>query len=418
MRRLLRLVGLVLVVAGGIGMTATAGRAQSIASYSVRARADSVGVQLIADQAPVVSIGGGEVAFITPASTQSQLDSLAGSTSFASAPYPGDLVVSLPGTSAGLFGGVGFPVPSYPFYVSSSYPTEPSSRQDAGPYSITSASSQDATAADAAIGLSTAPPQVVSITSHTAASREVDSSRVIAEASTDVAPLALSDIIRVGEIKATATAELDPSTPGSGVTKTSSLSIGTITIAGIELGLTDKGLVVAGNPLLPVDLTPVASLLASLGVQLEYVPSIETDSSITSAAVRISFVQDLPNLGKTTVRLVLGQVSASAGAGSSGLQVAPVPPVLPPAPAKAAAVAPSSAGGGSAGTGAGGVVVAAPTSTGSATVSEPIAAAQVVPFADLWLFYPALVGGGIVALTSSRASAWQVLRRRLAVASA
>ena len=411
MRTVLRLVGLALIVAGAIGTTAAAGRAQSIASYSVRARADSVGVQLIADQAPVVSIGGGEVAFVTPASAQSQLDSLAGSTSYASAPYPGGLIVSLPGTSAGLFGGVGFPVPSYPFYVSSSYPTQPTSGQSAGPYSITTSSGPDATGADAAIGLSTSPPQVVSITSHTSAIRDAESGKVRAEAVTEIAPLTISDVVRLGAMKATATAELDPADPSAGVTKTSALSIGTITIAGIELGLTEEGLVVAGTPLLPIDLAPVAALLAGSGVQLEYMPSTETSSSITSAGVRISFVQDLPNLGKTTVRLVLGQVSASAGAGSSAVMAAPVPPVLPAVPPVPAAV--SSIGVVPGGTGTVAAPITAPSSPRSEALSEPAAAAQVTPFADLWLFYPALVVGGIVALISSRATAWQVLRRRV-----
>ena len=417
MRWGLRLVGLVLVAAGGVGMTAGAGRAQSIASYSVRARADSVGVQLIADQAPVVSIGGGEVAFVTPASTQSQLDSLAGSTSFASAPYPGALIVSLPATSAGLFGGVGFPVPSYPFYVSSSYPTQPTAGQDAGPYSIAASSGADVTGADAAIGLSTTPPQVVSIISHTEARRDATSGSVVASATTDVAPFAISDIIRLGEIKATASAALDPSAPASGVKKTSSLSIGTITIAGIELGLTDQGLVVAGSPLLPIDLTPVAALLASTGMQIEYVPGSETASSITSAAVRISYVQDLPNLGKTTVRLVLGQVSASAGAGSSGVTSLPMPPVAPTAPVAQAAANQSSAGSASVGAPANPVVVA-PNAPATEAVGGDLPAASAMPLADLWLFYPALVVGGIVALVSSRATAWQLVRRRLGAVSA
>jgi hypothetical protein len=430
LRRLLRSVGVLLVVGGaiGFGLAYSAG-AQATGSYSVKARADTVGVQLIAANAPVVSIGGGEVAFVTPSSAQSVLDSLSGSTSFGSAPYPGDLVVSLPGTAAGLFGSTGFPVPSYPFYVSSSYPTSPSQSDDVGPYAIKATSGENGTAADANVGLATGAPQVVSITSHTSATRDPASGKVIGEAVTDMAPFAVSQVLRLGEIKATARVEFDPSRPDVAPIKTSSLSIGTITVGGIELGLTDKGLTVAGQPILPIDLSPLVKLLQAAGLQLEYLPKLETKNSITSAGVRLSFVRTFPTAGPTTVRLVFGQVSAAADASAAlPADTGGSPPLSSPTVAASggggalggspgglarSASAPAPAQMAStpalAGTAAGPVVSRRPRSSGTSPASLGPAAA----LADLRWLYPVLVIGGCLAVAVSRRSAWQVLQRKL-----
>jgi hypothetical protein len=421
----------VLLVVGGVAGWAVcySAGADVSGSYSVKARADTVGVQLIAANAPVVSIGGGEVAFVTPSSAQSVLDSLSGSTSFGSAPYPGDLVVSLPGTAAGLFGSTGFPVPSYPFYVSSSYPTSPSQSDNVGPYAIKASSGANSTAADANVGLATDAPQVASISSHTSATRDPTSGKVIGEAVTDMAPFAVSQVLRLGEIKAMARVEFDPSRPDVAPIKTSSLSIGTITVGGIELGLTDKGLTVAGKPILPIDLSLLVKLLQGAGLQLEYVPKQETKNSVTSAGVRLSFVRTFPTAGPTTVRLVFGQVSAAADAQNSALPAdagvsgsAGSPP--PSSPSVAA-----TGGGPSIGVPSGGGALPAQTASTPAlagTLAGPVLSsrprsASMSPassgpppaLADLRWLYPVLVIGGCLAVAVSRRSAWQVLQRRL-----
>jgi hypothetical protein len=441
MRRFLRSVGGLLVVGGvaGFGLcysVRSSAVAQTDGSYSVRARADSVGVQLIAANAPVVSIGGGEVAFVTPSSTQSLLDSLSGSTSFGSAPYPGDLLVTLPGTAAGLFGSTGFPVPSYPFYVSSSYPTTPAQSDDVGPYSIKARSDADSTGADAHLGLSTDAPQVVSVVSHTSASRDPSSGKVIGEAVTQIAPFSVSQVLRLGEIKARARVEFDPSKPDMAPTRTTSLSIGTITIGGIEVGLTDKGFTVGGKSILPIDLRAVVQLLHNAGLQLEYVPTQQTKNSVTSAAIRLSFVRTFPTAGPTTVRLLLGQASASADAQNSAVVGDTSPPVAGGSVSGSSA-ADSSAGAGTSGSGGGGLSAGLSTGPSPATpavaaISKPPAVAGSGPsrtaaprtaapalaasatLADLRWLYPVLVLGGCIAVMVSRRSAWQVLQRRLA----
>ena len=79
-RQIGRVLGVTALALGAIGglQDATSG-ATDASTFALRARADSVGVQLIAKDAPAISIGGGEIAFVTPASSQSELDSLGGS---------------------------------------------------------------------------------------------------------------------------------------------------------------------------------------------------------------------------------------------------------------------------------------------------------------------------------------------------
>ena len=416
-----RLVGTAVVVVGVVGtFSMKSGRragAQTVSTgYAVSAQSDTLGLQFIAKDAPVVSIGGGEVLFATPSSAQSMLDSLGVSTSYASAPYPGALIVSLPGTLNGL-GAVPAPVPGYPFYVTSSYPTAPSASQDVGPYGIDAKSSENATDAVARIGVSTFPPQVFSVISHTSVARDSNSGTLTATAVAEITPFSVSNLLRIGDIRGTAIATYDPSANPGKPHLSSSLSIGTITVAGTELGLTDKGLTVAGQPVLPVDVSGLVRMLDASGVQLEYVPAQRTNTSITSAGVRITFQRVFPDLGLTTVRLVLGQVSATADPGQqlgdNGAAAADTGGTSGPLPTGSPAAA---VGGGPVSTPALAPVpatnqIAIPPTRRS---FAPTRRARInVPIPSLWSFYPIMAIGGIVTLAGSRITAWLRYRSTL-----
>jgi hypothetical protein len=426
-----RLAGAAAVVMGVVGTFGMKTSRRAVAQtestgYTVSARSDTLGLQLIAAEAPVVSIGGGEVLFATPSSAQSSLDSLGASTSYASAPYPGSLVVSLPGTLNGLGSGMLPPAPAYPLYVTSSFPTAPAASQDVGPYGIHAQSSENATDAEARIGVSTFPPQVLSVTSHTSVARDSNSQALTATAVAEITPFSVSNVLRIGDIQGTASATYDPSANAGKPRLSSSLSIGTITVAGVELGLTDKGLTLAGRPVLPVDLSGVVSGLATAGLQLEYVPGHRTDTSITSAGVRITYQKVLPNLGLTTVRLVLGQVSATAdpgqpvgdnGAGATG----------------DATSGTADTGGSSGPTSAGSPAALVGGATNNTPALAPVPAANQlaaaptrtslaptrrrtrinIPIPNLWSFYPIMAVGGIVILAASRTTAWLRYRSTL-----
>lgn len=305
MRRLVHGCSALAILVGAAGLLHhDLASAQSPGRYSLSARADSVGLIVAATQAPLSPTG--QIAFLTPSSTQAILDSLGTSRAFASAPNIGDFLITLPGTITGLGAATGAipPVPTPPFFVESD-PINPERSEEVGPYSIRASSTETASSREARIGLSTLPPQVGSIATRASVSVDPDTGKIVARATAEIEPFAVSTLVRIGEIRSQASLTYDPD---AGVVKETSLSVGTITVGGTELGLTDQGLVLAGAPLLPVDLAAVTGLLEGAGLGFEYIPARETETSVTSAAVRLTFVQEVPSLGTATVTALLGQV--------------------------------------------------------------------------------------------------------------
>jgi hypothetical protein len=425
-RRVLRVVGVATLAAGLAGFATTIGASAQTTPgtggpLAISARADSLQVQIIASGLP--SVPNGEITAASPSSAQASLDATS-SQAFASAPNPGDLVVSLPSTVNGLAAGQAPPLPSYPLVVSTSNPTTPTASQTVGPYQLSASSSESASTADARVGLATFSPQVVSATSHSTVSKDPHSGLMVAEATTEIAPFRLNDLVAVGEIRGTAKLTYDPNNPSAGVKKQTSLSVASLIIAGIEVGLTDKGLTLAGTPLVPVDLSALTKLLGATGVSLAYAPKTETATSVQSAGIQVLFNKTFPDpFSDTTVKLALGQASASLSPGD----------VVPADQASSndtgnGAVAPSSAGG----SGAGGLAPSSgsPDATGSApsgatpSATSPRSSRRAAPAmrrlaatsADTSSFYLILVVAGLVALACSRLTQWSALRARLAPA--
>jgi hypothetical protein len=369
-----------------------------------------LGIEIIATGAPVASEG--KLAFIGPGSSQATLNQFSG-TAFASSPYPGDLVAALPSTVNGLGAGVLPPVPAYPFYVATDSSTV-DDREEVGPYFLAAHTDENRSTGESRIGLSTFSPEIVSITSKAEVTRNPDTGVLQSHATTRTAPLRINDLIAVGEIRTDATFTFDPTNPDSG-TKTSRISAGSITVAGIELGITDKGLTLAGDVLVPLDLSVLTSLLANAGVQFEFVPAIETERSITSAAVILTYRETFPApLLDTTVQVVLGRSSATLATSTVAPLATPdgpeaVSPVIPPAnlgtgtldlPPAPSIDSPDASPGGT----------AAPVRTGSRTGPS-------APLADFGRLYPALAGAALLAITSSRSVQWLTFRLRLAAPS-
>jgi hypothetical protein len=353
---------------------------------------------------PVVPSG--NLAFVSPATAQATLDQFSGS-AFASAPYAGDLIVNLPTTINGLGSGTLPPFPAYPFLAATDSSTH-DARQQLGPYVIVSHTGKDVATAGAQVGLSTFSPQVISVTSNASVTRDPDTGVLLAQSSTHVAPLQVNDLLSIGDIRSTSTFRYDPSTPDKAPVKTTTLSVGTITIAGVELGLTQDGLSVGGHQLLPVDLSSLNGLLAGSGFSLDVIPKVTTATSITSAAVQLTFHRTLPApFLDTTVRLVLGRSSAALVSGS-----------LPTSPPVAAGGGSSSLDGGAAAittpvTGLPSSVVSLPPASSDGRSSTPATSDTSftpAPLADFSRFYLVLAGVALLAVTSSRLGQWLSFR--------
>jgi hypothetical protein len=297
-------------------------------------------------------------------------------------------------------------------FVASSYPVQPSASAANGPYSLTASSAADSTEAAARVGVSMSPPQVASAVSQSAVKKE--GSLLVAEASADIDALLVAPDVRLGEIQSTARIAWDPTKPDVPPVKSSSLSVGRVFVAGTELALTRHGLVAAGQTVLPGDVSAAQQALAAAGVTMEYFPGSETPTSITSSSVQVTTQQNLPNLGNSTVRWVLGRVSASADGAAAAL-AGDLPLVAPEVRDEAPGLPASS----SEGEGVAAVLVATlPSRAGgrqSTVAAGPLAAtpASQSSLPDLTPLFVVLAAGAALALGSSRVTQWLEMRERL-----
>jgi hypothetical protein len=230
---------------------------------------------------------------------------------------------------------------------------------------------------------------------------------LVARSSTHIAPFEVNALLSIGDIRSTSTFRYDPRTPDKAPVKTTELSVATLTIAGVEVGITQDGLTVGGQRLVPVDLSALTQALAGSGFSLEVIPAVTTKTSVSSAAVQLTFQRTLPApFLDTTVRLVLGRSSAALVAGTLPVDAPPI-----------------TGGGLDGGLGSVGapVVGDAPdlpllpaAMPERRTSSPPTVETSFVPapLADFSAFYPVLAGVALLALTSSRLVQWRSYRRR------
>lgn len=297
--------GLLLLVPG-VRQAAPVGAATS---FEALAAADGVRFTFAVPDAPVTD---------TPAdaggpSAQAALSTAGVSRAFAAQPYPGEAVVTGPGTVAGFTGGQLNP-PAYPFAVTSDYPTVPEQSNDQGVYKIKATSAERRSDAVAHGGAAAGP--VVDTRSSTAAA---DSGGAVAEAVSDVSGFAAGDV-RIG--RALSTARVATAADGS-LSRSSDLSVTGFTIAGTAVGLGPAGLTVPGGTVpLPAS-DPVRAALASAGITVSYLAPVQQKSGVVAPGVAVSAPVTLPGGGRATVTYRLGQASASIGAvtipGAGGL---------------------------------------------------------------------------------------------------
>jgi hypothetical protein len=275
------------------------------------AKADALSIEVYDSAVPVVPPGQPAV-FASPSSTQALFDSLGEATGFASAPYPGEFAGSLPSTVNGLGFGKLPPVPSLPFTVTSSYPGAPSAEQSNGPFGISSVSSATGSTANAHIGLAIGGPSVLSSTAASSATQDPNTGTLVAQADTSVEGLSLGPLLTVGRISAHAKLT---ALAGKNPTKATSFSVGWMSIAGIPVGLTNNGFQAGPGTPVGLNLSSLTKLLEGAGINLSYLPAVQTPTSVDSAGLAVTFTKTVPTQGPVKTTLILGHVSATAEPG-------------------------------------------------------------------------------------------------------
>ena len=244
--------------------------------------------------------GGGPVA-------QSVLDGLGNSQSFASLPYPSDNAISGPGLVAGL---TGLPSPpTYPFYVSSSYPTQEKAEFIQPGIDLKANSGEASTDGTAMSGGGQGESAVFKVIAHTASTRDAAAGTVTAEAVTK------ADIINIGGVLKIASgvvsAKVTRSSAGEAV-KESSFNLDGVSIGGTPVGFNDKGFVLAGSGApIPPD-NPLMEALRQGGIDVRYLAATSDENGVTSPGVVITQKVQFPGSPVLIFTYTLGRASARA----------------------------------------------------------------------------------------------------------
>ena len=283
-----------IVVAVGLSMPRTVG---AVTTFEAVAAADGIRVGMRVPNAPVTDQpvdSGGPTA-------QAILNSAGVSRAFASHPYPGEAVVTGPGTVAGFTDGQVSP-PAYPFAVVSDHPTVPEQSNQQGPYTLKASSGERRSESEARIGAESGPL----VTSQAVVELD-DGGGATSLATSDVSSLAVGEV-RLGRILSTARVV---QTADGTLTRSSDLQVTGFSVAGTAVGIGPAGLTLPGGsvPLPPAD--PVRQALAASGITITYLAPQPQPTGVVAAGVAISAPVQMPDGGTATVTYLIGQSAAS-----------------------------------------------------------------------------------------------------------
>ena len=328
-----RALACVVVGIAGLGVTtAGAGAVQSgpgpDRTYAASAEAEGLRVTFEAPQFLVVST----LFDAANPISQATLESTGVSRAFASAPYPGDLVVTAPGTLAA-FGGPSLPV-AYPFYVAASQPETPkaSLADPAGAYSL--AATADPAVSTAAGRVSAPKGPVV----HTEARTEQAADGTVrAVASSVVEGLVAGDgALTIGKVTSTVETVSRPGAAQPEVTRKFEITGARVGDTAVEI--TPDGVKLPGGAL-PVGsaAAPVQEALAKAGldVKVEGDEALQGGGTARTLLIRSHQQAPLPGAPNGVLTLRIG------GAATTVLTGAAANVDLPGSPGAGAPIPPS-----------------------------------------------------------------------------
>lgn len=287
-----------------------AGAAGDQGPFTLKAQAAPLAVELSDTGAPVIP--GGQVLYVTPALTRADLDNVDNSAAFAAGPYPGDTPIHLMGTLNAV--GPAPILPEYPFLVRSQSPGQPTDKKANGPHTLSAESTDNASKATAHFGLAQGNPGILSATSSSSVSHLPASGALTALANSSLDGFSLGEQLTIGHVSGQA----EIKRVNGQLTKASSFSIGSLSVMGQIVGLTDKGLVPVSKTNPGTDMKALSDALAQAGITLALVPAKETANSIDSAGLAVGFLRDVPNHGLMRVTVFFGRVQATVDAQAAG----------------------------------------------------------------------------------------------------
>lgn len=299
--------GLAMILTGSVAVTRSwAAESVTLGSYRVTSHGDAVQFTFVDEGAPVFP--GGEVFASSPATAAAFVDSTGQSSAFASAPYPGQTWISLPGTYNGVRPPGSPEAPPYPWFVSSNHPGTPEATVEQGPIALAARSAADNSSADARSGaVTSAPATIAAATAKSAVAIDQATTAITTVAAVTVDGFALAPDVSFGHLAGHARLT---STGGGAPARESGFEVASFTVGAQTVAFTEKGFVVGGAPAQPVDPAPVNTITSPAGAKVTYLPAVETPTSIESAGFSVSFAQTVPNQGVVGITMTFGRVKA------------------------------------------------------------------------------------------------------------
>ena len=325
---------LVLFAVVGVAAISPARPAGAAANFHGVATADAIRVTLVVPNAPATSsiVDGGAW------SAQAVVTSAGTSQAYASNPYPGDTVVSLPGTLAG-FGAPG--VPPYPLYAASMHPDTKHAEIGNGPFHLVADST--AVTSDASASSGQSGEQKAGVAAATASVHQEGDGGVVSRSESRIDGFAAGPL-KIASIVSGAITKLPP---GGELERSSHLDVSGLAVNDAAVRLTPQGLVVADKTV-PVDPKAIAEALAKAGVSIAYVAPEETPNGIIGAGVRVTSSVQLPGSGTSQATWIFGRSLALIDSAQGDTGVLPEVgstdvPFQPPSPSTSAEPAPPAA---------------------------------------------------------------------------
>lgn len=243
------------------------------------------------------------------------------SSGYAGAPYPGETVTSAPGM---LRGQTDQPVPDYPAYAASRHPSNDRSKVSERGYTLDARSRETSSEASARTVLGQDSAATVATAKSTVSPKDKSS---LASAASDTQPLAINDVLRLGEVHSSATAAMRPD---GKLTRRSRLQVGRTTVGGQEVVITPDGVRAAGQQAGLPESGPLDAL-EKAGVRVRYLEETKTSRGVLGAGIEVLARQKNPETGEIyTAHYTFGRAFAAAakvddspGAGSPGTAVPP-----------------------------------------------------------------------------------------------
>jgi hypothetical protein len=343
-------------------------------------------------------------------SAQATVDGLGNAVGFAGAPYPGDTVIAAPGlaasvacSSADYCDGL----PSYPLTATSSYPSTPNDLVDAGAFRLVAHSTQYSSAGEASAGGKVQTNSVGRVLADASAAADEATEAVSADSKSSAEVITLGGVLRIGSVTSAAHVELSPE---GKVKKTSDVAVNGVTVAGVAVQITPKG-IEAGGGTVPIDISSLTGALKAAGITVRTVNGTEDATSISAGTVVITQQQNVQGQAVTH--------TYTFGGARAAVVAIKVPSVTPPTVNPPTNTG-TNTGGATVTPGSPAVPGTTTPGTPSSTIPAPTTAAPnalpirgVAAFARMWTaqFYLILVVTGLVIVGGARLTTTLAVRR-------